>query len=415
MTVDAVRLLLDRDEIHDVTMRYCAGVDRRDFDLVRSCFAEDLEADGWGAGFVDREAMLRYISGVAVFHTTMHMFGNQFIEVDGDTAQVDTYAMLTHHRDDVDGVTHELNVSGGRYVERLARRDDRWLITRRGGDPVWAPTGVTAVHADDAATQWLLDRAEIHDLMMQYALGVDLRDYERIRRCFASSFRAAYGPREFTDADELIEFISGVEHFESTTHFLGTQLIDVDEDDAWMQTYSLITHRPENDDASTHWVAAGGYVDRLVREGGRWRIAERGPGAARDWTEPPSVPSSDDESVRRLLDRVAVHDVVVGSALALDAAGGRTRHFLNNQLVDLEDDAATVETYLFVTEQQDDGRPSDWSKGACRWLDVVERADGRWRLADRREVTNRVDPELVISAEEAAARAASRTSARRSE
>ena len=408
MTGDAVRLLLDRAEIHDVTMRYCAGVNRRDFGLVRSCFAEDLEADAWGGGFADRETMLRYISGVAVFHTTMHMFGNQFIEVDGDHAQADTYAMLTHHRDDSDGVTHELNVSGGRYVELLARRDGRWVITRRGGDPVWAPTGVTSVRTDDPATQWLLDRAEIHDLMMQYALGVDLRDYDRIRACFASSFHAAYGPRKFTDADALIEFISGVEHFESTTHFLGTQLIDVEGDDAWMQTYSLITHRPRDDDPSTHWVAAGRYVDRLAREGGRWRIAERGPGASRESDEPPRVSSSDDESVRRLLDRAAVHDVVVSSALALDGAEGRTRHFLNNQLVELDGDEATVETYLFVTEQKDDGRPSDWSNGARRWLDVVERVDGRWRLADRREVTNRVDEKLVISAEEAAARASGR-------
>ena len=123
-------------------------------------------------------------------------------------------------------------MSRGQYVEDLTRRDGRWVITRRGGEPRWAPTGVTArVHADEPAVQWLLDRAEIHDLMMQYALGVDLRDYERIRNCFASSFRASYGPREFTDADELIEFISGVEHFPSTTHFLGTQLIDVDGDD----------------------------------------------------------------------------------------------------------------------------------------------------------------------------------------
>jgi hypothetical protein len=413
VTTDAVCLLLDRDEIHDVTMRYCAGVDRRDFELVRSCFAEDLQIDGWGGGFADREAMLRYISGVAVFHTTMHMFGNQFIEVDGDRAQADTYAMLTHHRDDGDGVTHELNVSGARYVEHLVRRDGRWVITRRGGEPVWAPTGVTSVRADDAATQWLLDRAEIHDLMMQYALGVDLRDYDRIRGCFASSFRAAYGPREFTDADALIEFISGVEHFESTTHFLGTQLIDVQGDDAWMQTYSLITHRPQDDDPATHWVAAGRYVDRLVREDGRWRIAERGPGASRDESDLPRVPSSDDESVRRLLDRAAVHDVVIGSALALDGAEGRTRHFLNNQLVELDADVATVETYLFVTEQSDDGRPSDWSKGARRWLDVIERVDGGWRLADRREVTNRVDDELVISGEEAAARVSGRGGRRR--
>ena len=79
--------------------------------------------------------MITYISGVAIFHTTMHMFGNQYIEVDGDTAHVDTYAMLTHHRDDEHGVTHELNVSRGQYVEDLTRRDGHWVITRRGGEP----------------------------------------------------------------------------------------------------------------------------------------------------------------------------------------------------------------------------------------------------------------------------------------
>jgi hypothetical protein len=415
MMGNAVRLLLDRDEIHDVTMKYCAGVDRRDFELVQSCFADDLEVEGWGGGFADRDAMLRYISGVAVFHTTMHMFGNQFIEVDGDTAQADTYAMLTHHRDDGEGGTYVLNVSGGRYVERLTRRDGHWVITHRGGDPVWAPTGVTAVRATDPAVQWLLDRAEIHDLMMQYALGVDLRDYDRIRACFASSFRASYGTREFRNADALIEFISGVEHFESTTHFLGTQLVDVDGDDAWMRTYSLITHRPQSDDPATHWVAAGQYDDRLVREEGRWRIAERGASAAKEWTEAPAVPSSDDPIVRRLLDRAAVSDVVVWSALTLDQSDPRTRHFLNNQLVEFAGDVATVETYLFVTERADDGRTSDWSKGARRWLDRVERVDGRWQLADRREVTNRVDDALVIDAAQAAARAGTRAAARRSE
>ena len=105
-------------------MRYAAGVDRRDMEMVRACFAPDLEVEGWGGGFADRDSMITYISGVAIFHTTMHMFGNQYIEVDGDTAHVDTYAMLTHHRDDEHGVTHELNVSRGQYVEDLtaARR-----------------------------------------------------------------------------------------------------------------------------------------------------------------------------------------------------------------------------------------------------------------------------------------------------
>ena len=76
-THDARQLLIDRAEIHDVVMRYAAGVDRRDMETVRSCFAPDLRVDGWGGGFTDRDSMITYISGVAIFHTTMHMFGNQ--------------------------------------------------------------------------------------------------------------------------------------------------------------------------------------------------------------------------------------------------------------------------------------------------------------------------------------------------
>ena len=148
--------------------------------------------------------MIEYIRGVGHFHTTMHMMGNQFVEVDGDRGSVDSYAMLTHHRDGRDGEVLKLDVSGSRYVERVERRDDRWTITRRGGDPTWAPVGVTGLTTDDPTVQWLLDRAEIHDLLMHYALGVDQRDYDRIRRCFAPGFHAAYGDREFDDLDAAL-------------------------------------------------------------------------------------------------------------------------------------------------------------------------------------------------------------------
>ena len=184
---DAVQLLVDRDAVHDVMFRYADGVDRRDMERVRACFAPDLKVVGWGGGFADRDAMITYISGVAIFHTTMHMFGNDYIDVDGDTAHIDCYAMLTHHLDGANGDTSEMNVSGGRYVESLTRRDGQWVITQRGGDPHWSSRGVIDVITDDPATQWLLDRAEIHDLMMEYALGIDLRDYDRVGRCFASS------------------------------------------------------------------------------------------------------------------------------------------------------------------------------------------------------------------------------------
>jgi hypothetical protein len=406
VTDAAVRLLADRAEIHDVVMRYASGVDRRDMDMVAACFAPDVQVDEWGGGFPDRDTMIRYISGVAVFHTTMHMFGNEFVEVAGDRAQVDSYAMLTHHLDSDDGETRELNVSGARYVETLQRRDGAWVVTRRGGEPCWAPTGVTGVTTADPATQWLLDRAEIHDLIMQYALGVDLRDYDRIRRCFASTFRAAYGDREFTDADTLIDFVSGVEHFPSTTHFLGSHAVDVVGDDAWMRNNALITHRPHEDEPAADWVAASQYVDHLVREDGRWRIAERGPFARRE-ASTTAAPSSEDPAVRALLDRATVHDAIVTSAHALDAADGRHR-LLNNERVVVVGDEAEAETYLYVTDRDPRGRPTSWSRGARRWLDRLRREGERWAVIERREVDNRVEDAVVIDATEAAARAGGR-------
>jgi SnoaL-like domain len=409
---DAVQLLVDREAVHDVMFRYADGVDRRDMEQVRSCFAPDLRVVGWGGGFPDREAMITYISGVAIFHTTMHMFGNDYIDIHGDTAHLDCYAMLTHHLDDTRGGSSEMNVSGGRYVESLERRGDQWVITQRGGDPHWSSSSVTDIsNTDDPATQWLLDRAEIHDLMMQYALGIDLRDYDRVARCFASSFHAQYGDREFTDTDALIAFVSGVEHFASTTHFLGSQLIEVDGDEAWMHTYSLVTHRPDDADASGHWFAAGRYLDHLIREDGHWRIAHRGPLAHDGRPARRAAPKSDDARVRGLLDRAAVHDAIVDSAIARDAHGD-TRHLVNNLLVDIEGDEATAQTYVYATEQGTDGRPSPWSQGARRWIDRLRRVDDEWQVVDRVDETTRVPDELMISADEAAARARTRATNR---
>ena len=70
--MDGLQSLIDRAAIHDLIMRYARGVDRRDLDLVASCFAADAAYDGaLGSGGIDvvlaalRERMPRY-------RTTMH-------------------------------------------------------------------------------------------------------------------------------------------------------------------------------------------------------------------------------------------------------------------------------------------------------------------------------------------------------
>src|SRR3954451_22025385 len=189
----AVRLLLDRAEIHDVIMRYAAGVDRRDFELVRSCFTPDVT--GWSD---DRETMIEFISGVRTFEMTMHMMGNQLIEVRDDEASLHNYAMLTHHRPGYYGGTYELNPSGNRYEERLVRQD-RWVIARRRAEELEPAVGVTTARTTDPGVQALLDRAEIHDLIMRYAMYVDRRDWDGAGSCLASSFEVRAGSTVFDD------------------------------------------------------------------------------------------------------------------------------------------------------------------------------------------------------------------------
>ena len=427
----ALRLLVDRAQISDVIMRYAAAVDRRDWELLETCFVPDLKVVGWGQReFADRHELLEYIKGVAHFHTTMHMMGNQFIEVDGDRASLESYAMLTHHGRDADGQPTELNRSGALYKEKLSRTPGGWIISQRGGEPEWAPTGVTAVHSHDPKVGRLLARAEIHDLLMSYALGIDHRDYARIGSCFASDLLASYGAHVFTDLPTLLQFISGVETFDSTTHFLGQQITDFEGNGAFALTYSMITHRPKGEDESAEWTVGGpSYRDRLVRENERWKIANRGDSVAWSPARHSLATPSPDPIVQWLLDRADIAQLIATVAFATDSedrelletcftphfelldengsvidrglfvtasgkptpAAQQTCHFLGNQLIELMGNEARTETYAYVTRRDRSGDPlSPWSRGPRRFVDELVRVDDQWYIAKRQIKTNRV-------------------------
>ena len=417
----AVQLLLDRAAIEDLTARYAIGVDRRDWGLVASCFSPDV-AGGWGRGdWHGRDELMQYIEGVARFHSTVHFMGNQLIDVHDDLAQSDRLAMLVHRATRRDGSEFEHNPSGREYHERLARVGGEWLIVERGVEPRWTPSGVVGVATEDAAVRWLLDRAEIQDLMMQYAIGVDLRDYDRIQGCFAATFSARYGDREFSDLAALTEFIRGVERFASTTHFLGLPLIEIDRDRASMETPALITHR--NEDESEFVGGSGRYRDALVRDEGRWLFAARGAGTPRVGGRGGAPRSSAGPAVQRLLDRAQIRDLTTRVAVGLDrrdielaracmapdfravvdavelpsaeafldhcsedlARWHDTKHLLGQQLIEVGGDEATAETYACVTHRERaGGAPTDWARGARRFLDRFRRDGDGWLIVERR-------------------------------
>ena len=95
--------LLAHHEITQVIYRYARGIDRLDFDLVRSCYHPDAYDDhGTMKGDVDTfiEGCRRFLPR---FEATQHFMGNLLIEVDGDRARAETYAVAYHRKKNADG------------------------------------------------------------------------------------------------------------------------------------------------------------------------------------------------------------------------------------------------------------------------------------------------------------------------
>lgn len=146
MTENASEQFLERlsaeHSIKEVLQQYCRGVDRRDFDLVRSTYHHDAhDAHGPYNGDIDGliEWMERRHRGVA---QSMHLLGNCLIDWREDHAVVETYC-VTYQKLLGGGSANTSDVGltvGGagqqtqvrcRYVDRFEERDGQWKIADR--------------------------------------------------------------------------------------------------------------------------------------------------------------------------------------------------------------------------------------------------------------------------------------------
>ncbi len=127
---DKIETLIARQEIADVIYRYARGIDRLDFDLVRSCYHPDAYDDhGSFAGNVE-EFITAAASFLARWTATQHFMGNMLIEIDGDRARAETYAVAYHRREDSNGDGKD-DIMGIRYVDRFEKRNNEWRIAHR--------------------------------------------------------------------------------------------------------------------------------------------------------------------------------------------------------------------------------------------------------------------------------------------
>jgi ketosteroid isomerase-like protein len=154
MTEPALMALVDKQAIRELIMRYARGIDRRDYDLVRSCYHDDAHDDhgsyeGGPDGFIEH-----LIRNNHLFDLTMHFIGNQLIELDGDTAHCESYCVVWHRMPVVDdGPLRDMTL-GLRYVDRLDRRDGRWGLAHRVCAMEWS-------RIDEVGEQWTFAAATV--------------------------------------------------------------------------------------------------------------------------------------------------------------------------------------------------------------------------------------------------------------
>jgi SnoaL-like domain len=138
-----VELLLAERDIKNVVLRYCRGIDRMDFALVRSCYHADAEEHhGEFAGGID-EALEWVWDVLATYESTLHVTANMLVEIENsaaNTARCETYGEALHFPRG-DGGRPGVAI-GFRWVDDLELRapieeNPEWRFSRRVATTEW--------------------------------------------------------------------------------------------------------------------------------------------------------------------------------------------------------------------------------------------------------------------------------------
>ena len=119
-----VQWLKDRELIKEVPQRYARGIDRIDFDMVRSAFHPDCQISGTVISG-DLDPYLDWTEReLHKFDATLHFMGNQYIDLEegADEGHIETWAVAYHMRPE-DSDVGDL-ILGLHYCDDVARFDE---------------------------------------------------------------------------------------------------------------------------------------------------------------------------------------------------------------------------------------------------------------------------------------------------
>ncbi|MCB2067378.1 MAG: nuclear transport factor 2 family protein [Erythrobacter sp.] len=147
--------------------RYCRGIDRRDFALVRSLYHDDAVDDHGSMFRGGPDAFVAWLpQAMAPWELTIHTLGNSVFAVAGDLAEGEHQVRAWHRTPGPDRGEYIVH---GRYLDRYARRAGEWKFLHRSlvfdhgelravDEAAMAQLGADAVHgrADRDDPSWTL-------------------------------------------------------------------------------------------------------------------------------------------------------------------------------------------------------------------------------------------------------------------
>jgi ketosteroid isomerase-like protein len=130
----------------------------------------------------------------------------------------------------------------------------------------------------DPELQKLIDESAIRRLLAQYPHALDRQDHELLASLFHPDAIDDHGPYNGS-AEGFVEFMK--ERGMSGHHWMhhnGTQLVDIQGDVAFTETYTLAFFRepaPDGKQSNREIFLRVRYLDRVEKREGQWRIAHR--------------------------------------------------------------------------------------------------------------------------------------------
>lgn len=140
----------DREAIRTVIDTYFRAVDAADWALMASCYHPDAidEHSGIYQGSIDGLVQWCIDNVEKEFASWMHFGAQSIIDIDGDSAQTETYAVAIHKaHPDANGFEADV-VAGGRFFDRFERRNGQWKIAHRKLVISWIPSAPVSEDAN---------------------------------------------------------------------------------------------------------------------------------------------------------------------------------------------------------------------------------------------------------------------------